>query len=344
MQWYYEKDNAQNGPVSEQELLALYEQGSLQRHNLVWREGMTDWAPLADRFPNLGSGPDSAAKKVSCPTCGALVSADHLIPSGRTQVCPHCKDEFAQGLREGLSQPVQRAGARGTGGQTPNGELRLMGRETLAGAWGMAVLVTFLYFFLQQLGGVIPLLGQIVTFLIAGPLSLGFMAYFVGLHRREPVEVGTLFSGFSNFLLGLGIYFVTTVLVSLAAMAAAIPGGVLIALAYSGNNPVPEESPMFIAGIFVAIMPAVLVGIYMYLRYALVYYIANDHPELGVMGTIKRSTEMMVNRKGKFFMLGLSFIGWHFLGMLAFGIGLLWSMTYMWAAFAAFYDDLGEEV
>jgi len=29
--------------------------------------------------------------------------------------------------------------------------------------------------------------------------------------------------------------------------------------------------------------------------------------------------------------------------MLALGIGLLWSMTYMWAAFAAFYDDLGEE-
>jgi uncharacterized membrane protein len=340
MLWHYEKDNAQNGPVSEEELLALYEKGTIRSHNLVWREGMAEWSPMADCFPNLGSG--SSGEKVPCPTCGAFVAADHLIPSGQTQVCPNCKDEFAQGLREGLSQPVRRSGARGTGGQTPNDGLRLMGREALAGAWGMAVLVTFLYTLLQQIGGVIPLIGQIVTLLIVGPLSLGFMAYFVGLHRGEPVEVGTLFSGFSRFLQGLGIYFVTTVLVSLAAIAAAIPGAVLIFLAYS-NSPVPEESPMFIAGIFVAAVPAVLVGTYMYLRYALAYYIANDHPELGVLGTIKRSTEMMANRKGKLFMLGLSFIGWHFLGMLALGIGLLWSMTYMWAAFAAFYDDLGEE-
>jgi uncharacterized membrane protein len=341
MLWHYEKDNAQNGPVSEEELLALHQQGTIRSHNLVWREGMTDWSPMADCFPNLGSG--SAGEQASCPTCGALVGADHLIPSGETQVCPQCKDEYAQGLREGLSQPVRRSGARGTGGQTPNGGLRQMGRETLAGNWGMAVLVTFLYFFLQQVGGIIPLLGQLATFLIYGPLSLGFMAYYVGLHRGEPVEVGTLFSGFSRFLQGLGIYFVTTLLVSLAAMAAAIPGLVLIGLAYSGNNSVPEESPMFLAGIFVAIVPAALVGTYMYLRYALVYYIANDHPELGVMGTIKRSTEMMMNRKGKLFMLALSFIGWHLLGALALGIGLLWSMSYMWAAFAAFYDDIGED-
>ena len=340
MLWYYEKDNAQNGPVSEEELLALYERGTIQRHNLVWREGMPDWTPLVERFPNLSGG--SAGDKVPCPTCGAQVAADHLIPSGGTRVCPNCKDEFAQGLREGLSQPVRRAGTRGTGGQTPNGELRLMGREALAGSWGMAVLLTFLYWILQQAGAVVPIIGQLVTFVIYGPLTLGYMAYFMGLHRGAPVEVGTLFSGFSNFLQGLGIYFVTSVLISLAAMAAAVPGGVLIALAYSGNN--PEESPMFIAGIFVAAVPAVLVGLYMYLRYALVYYIANDHPELGVTGAIKRSTEMMANRKGKLFMLGLSFIGWHFLGALALGIGLLWSMTYMWAAFAAFYDDIGEEV
>lgn len=340
MQWYYEKDNAQNGPVSEEELLALYERGTLQSHNLVWREGMADWAPLADRFPNLGSDATSGSK-VDCPTCGASVAVDLLIPSGQTQVCPNCKDEFAQGLREGLSQPVRRAGARGTGGQTPNDELRLMGREALSGNWGTAVLVFFLYWVLQQVGSFIPFIGGVISFLIAGPLSLGLMAYYVGLHRGEPVEVGTLFSGFSRFLLGLGIYFITTLLISLAAMAAAIPGAALLFLAYS-NNPMPEESPLFVAGIFVAAAPAALVGVYMYLRYALIYYIANDHPELGVMGTIKRSTEMMADRKGKFFMLGLSFIGWHFLGALALGIGLLWSMAYMWSAFAAFYEDIGD--
>lgn len=340
MLWYYEKDSEQNGPVSEEELLALYEKGILRGSNLVWREGMTDWVPMAERFPSLAVG--SPRKNVACPACGTLVPAEHLIPSGESQVCPHCKDEFAQGLREGLSQPVRRAGARGTGGQTPNNELRLMAREALSGAWGMAVLVFFLYWVLQQIGAFIPIVGPIIQWVVTGPLSLGLMAYYVGLLRREPVEVGTLFSGFSRFLQGVGLYFITTILVTLAALAAALPGIVLIVLAYT-NSPIPEESPLFIAGFFVAAVPGAIVGIYMYLRYALIYYIANDHPELGVMGAIKRSTEMMVGQKNKFFMLGLSFIGWHLLGAMAFGIGLLWSMTYMWTAMAVFYEDLGDE-
>lgn len=348
MLWYYEKDDQQNGPVSEGALLDLISRGELKPENLVWKEGMSDWARASVVLPEAFRRTASVTSGVSpsgetnCPTCGALVAADRLIPAGDSQICPACKDEYAQGLREGLRQPVRRAGARGTGGQSENSELRTMARETLAGAWGMAVLVTFLYQLLQQIAAFVPIIGTVIQWAIAGPLALGFMAYYVGLHRGESVEVGTLFNGFSRFGQGLGIYFITAVLVGLVAMAAAIPGGVMILLAYNGH-PIPEESPLFIGGVFVAVIPALVAGFYMYLRYALVYYIANDYPELGVMGSIKRSVDLMQGRKGKFFALMMSFIGWHFLGLLAFGIGLLWSMTYMWAAFAAFYDDIGEE-
>lgn len=311
MLWYYEKDNKQNGPIPEEELLALYNEGVIRGRNLVWREGMADWAPLRERFPMAVN--DAAEGKVAAPS---------------------------------TENATENAGVKGrqppTGGQSPNSELRLIAREALAGAWGMAVLVFFLYGFLQQVAAFIPVVGPIAPLVLTGPLSLGLMAYFVGLHRGEPVELGTLFSGFSRFFQGVGLYLVTMILVTLAAMAAALPGFVLIALAHT-NSPVPEESPLFLAGMLVALVPGALAGIYMYLRYALIYYIANDHPELGVLGAIKRSTELMVGRKGKFFMLGLSFIGWHFLGMLAFGIGLFWSMTYMWSAFAAFYEDIGGE-
>jgi uncharacterized membrane protein len=301
MSWYYEKNNEQHGPVSEDELMSLYRGGAIRGENLVWRKGMADWASFEDTFPSLGGLAD-----------------------------------------EGPGQPVRRVGSRGTGGQTPNGELRSLARDSLAGGWGMAALVVFLFQVVQQVGAFVPIIGELVAWLVAGPLTLGLMAYFVGLHRGEPVDVGTLFSGFSRFLQGLGIYFVTTVLISLAALAAAIPGAVLMFLAYN-NNPMPEEDPMFIVGLVVAGVPAALVGTYMYLRYALVYFIANDYPELGVVGPIKRSAEMMVGRKGKFFTLGLSFIGWHILGVFALGIGLLWSLSYMWAGFAAFYEDIGEE-
>jgi uncharacterized membrane protein len=304
MSWYYEKNNVQNGPVSEEELMSLYRRGAIEGGNLVWCEGMADWATLDGTFPGLAGGAD---------------------------------------MGEGASRPVQCAGLRGTGGQRSNAHLRSMARGSLVGGWGMAVLVVLLFELIQQLGAFVPIIGQLIAWLLAGPLTLGLMAYFVGLHREEPVDVSTLFSGFSRFMQGLGLYFVTTTLLSLAALAAAVPGFTMVVLAYN-SNPMPEESPLFVAGIFVAVLPGALVGLYMYLRYALVYFIANDDPELGVMGSIKRSVEMMVGRKGKLLMLGLSFIGWHILGALALGIGLLWSLTYMWAAFAAFYEDLDEEV
>lgn len=338
MEWFYEKNGAQQGPVSEAELRELLNQGEISPSNLVWKQGMGDWAPYASIFDEGGA----VSSKTACPTCGASVASSELIPAGDSKVCPNCREDYAQGLREGLSQPVRNQTGRGTGGRMPNPDLRRMARETLAGNWAIAVVVTFLYYLLQQLGAMIPVAGAIVQWIIMGPLSLGFYAYFIGLYRGEPVEVGTLFSGFSQFAKGLGIYFVTTIIVSLVALLAAAPGIVLIGLAFTGDYPAPEESPYFVPGIFVAVIPAIIASIYMYLRYAFVYFVAGDHEEIGVFDCIKRSTQLVNGHKKKLFFLWLSFIGWHILGALALFVGLLWSMTYMYAATAAFYEDLDE--
>lgn len=339
MDWYYEKNGEQNGPISEAKLKELIEAGTIGPVNLVWRQGMEDWAPYAKVFVEEGT---PVAGTRACPTCGASVAASDLIPAGDSQVCPNCRDDYAQGIREGLNKPIAGGKSRGTGGMTHNADIRMMARETLAGNWAIAVVVTFLYFLLQQIGAVVPLIGTIIQWIIAGPLALGYYAYFIGLYRGEPVDVGTLFAGFSEFLRALGIYFITTIIISTVAVLAAVPGIVLIVLAFSGDYAVPEESPFFIAGIFVAVVPAVIASTYMYLRYAVVYLIAKDEPEIGVLECIKRSTQVMNGHKQKLFFLWLSFIGWHILGVLALGVGLLWSMTYMYMATAAFYDDLGE--
>lgn len=337
MNWYYEKDGEQSGPVGDDALQELFNSGAITVENLVWKKGMADWEPYGQVFAAA-----SVLGPSKCPTCGAHVDASALIPTGDRQVCPECRDQYAQGLREGMSQPV-RIGSRGTGGMTPNRELRAMARESLSGNWLLAALVTFLYLVLQQASGIIPLVGWLVQLAIAGPLALGYMAYMIGLIRREPVEVGSLFSGFSDFLRGFGIYFVTTVLASLAAFAAAIPGGIMLVLAFQANGvDTFEAHPMFLPGLVVAIIPAVCVSVFMYLRYSLVYFIANDEPDRGAIATIRKSVEMMRGHKVKLLLLYLSFIGWFILGMMALFIGVFWSMAYMWAALAAFYEDLGE--
>ena len=341
MDWFYEKDGEQKGPVSESTLRGLLADGTIRPTNLVWREGMADWLPYASALeptPPAASG----GKTVQCPTCGAWVDPSELIPAGSTQVCPHCREDYAQGLREGLRRPVGAGIRRGTGGQSPNAELRAQARAALSGTWGLAVLVTLVFWGINMGASMVPLFGTFIQWAIWGPLALGMTAFFMGLHRAEPVEVGTIFSGFSRFGQALGIYLVTSILIYLATFAAAIPGIILIFIAMSGGGWTVENEPMIFVGILVGSIPAVAVSIYMYLRYALVYYIANDHPDIGVFMAIKRSTHMMDGYKYKLFALYCSFIGWLILGTLAFFVGLLWPLTYMSAATAAFYDDLAD--
>jgi len=47
MQWYYSKNCTQLGPVEENELLAKLASREISASDLVWREGMTDWRPVA---------------------------------------------------------------------------------------------------------------------------------------------------------------------------------------------------------------------------------------------------------------------------------------------------------
>jgi uncharacterized membrane protein len=339
MEWYYEKEGAQSGPVSEDELKRLIDSGDISSQNLVWKEGMSDWSPYETVF-------SVATVAGNCPTCGASVAADQLIPAGDRQVCPNCRDSYAQGLKEGVMSTAGLSGGRGTGGMTPNAELRAMARQSLSGNWGLAVagvLVLGVVWFAAALLSLLPIIGTIIQWLIYGPLMLGFFVFFTGIARQTKPEIGVLFSGFSQFWKSVGLYFMISLIAGLSALAAAIPGIILIFMAGAAGSGAPEESPLFFIGIALAVLPAIIVSMVMYLRYSMVFFLANDYPESGVFDTMKMSVDTMNGNKKKLFSLVLSFIGWHFLGMIAFYIGLLWSYSYMMTAVAAFYDDLGEE-
>ncbi len=57
-EWYYTQNRQQRGPVTEAELKRLAESGELRAGDLVWREGMANWAPAAAAsglFPPAGA-------------------------------------------------------------------------------------------------------------------------------------------------------------------------------------------------------------------------------------------------------------------------------------------------
>ncbi len=65
---------------------------------------MENWHPYAEVAGQIESSiPDSQPNgPIACPNCGMQVEPDNLASVGNTQVCPYCKDEYVQRLKEGV--------------------------------------------------------------------------------------------------------------------------------------------------------------------------------------------------------------------------------------------------
>lgn len=87
----------------------------------------------------------------------------------------------------------------------------------------------------------------------------------------------------------------------------------------------------------------IIPGIIKSYAYSMTYYIMMDDPSISANDAITKSRAMMRGHKEKLFRLDLSFIGWYLLGMLCFGIGILWVAPYLQMARAEFYEELKME-
>jgi hypothetical protein len=52
MEWYFYRGGTQGGPISEEELFKMGSDGRLEKNDLVWNSGMSDWTP-AGEIPGL---------------------------------------------------------------------------------------------------------------------------------------------------------------------------------------------------------------------------------------------------------------------------------------------------
>lgn len=74
------------------------------------------------------------------------------------------------------------------------------------------------------------------------------------------------------------------------------------------------------------IIPGIIKGI----AYSLVPFILADkkYNDLGYKETLKKSEEIMMGHKMDYFVLGLSFIGWHILAIFTLGLLEIWILPY----------------
>lgn len=142
------------------------------------------------------------------------------------------------------------------------------------------------------------------SLVILGPLAVGSAALFLNLWRGNNAKYDDLLEGKKQF----GAAFLTGLL-----MAAEI-------LLWSCLFYIP--------------------GLIKYYAYSQVFYIRQDHPEMSAKEALRASEKMMDGHKMEFFLLQLSFIGWHILAGFTFGLLYLWLIPYMQMTYVGYYERL----
>ena len=93
--------------------------------------------------------------------------------------------------------------------------------------------------------------------------------------------------------------------------------------------------------IFLWTLLLIIPGVIKMYEYYMVPYILTENPNMEYKAAMQMSRDMMEGNKWKTFVLGLSFILWHILGTLTFGIvEVLYVQPYRNLTFAALYCQL----
>lgn len=189
-----------------------------------------------------------------------------------------------------------------------NSELRNAAVKALSGKWGNGAVVTLIYFLISIALTLIvgERFANLVQWLLI-PLGWGLYCYFLGIYRRQELKYSMIFDGYKDFRR----IFLTLLL----------------------------QSAYTILWMLLLIIP----GIVKSCSYGMTAFILSDEPDLSYNAAIEKSMAMMEGHKMKYFLLGLSFIGWGLLSCLTLGIGFLFLLPYMYTAYAAFYEDVKAE-
>jgi len=111
MDWYYAVGADRKGPVSEEELQGLVQQGAITLQTLVWRTGFSDWRPYGESVVSARAG-DTLGESVTCAGCGGSFSRSDVIALAECLYCATCKPLALQRLKEGVHSNTAAEGIR----------------------------------------------------------------------------------------------------------------------------------------------------------------------------------------------------------------------------------------
>ena len=186
-----------------------------------------------------------------------------------------------------------------------NTQIMSEARASLNGKWPLAI-GTFLILLLISMGAaLIPLAGQIIGILIAGPLAVGGAYFALNIVRDQVAQTDDLFFSFNNNLSNSILAYLLVVAFALIGFVLLIIPGVIVALALSQT-----------------------------------WFILAENPSMDSYDAIMSSKKMMDGYKFKLFKIQLRLLGLGLLCLLTLGIGFLWLIPYQYVVYAKFYEEV----
>ncbi|HWI46980.1 MAG TPA: DUF975 family protein [Rummeliibacillus sp.] len=207
-------------------------------------------------------------------------------------------------------------------------EIKRQSLQSLKGNWGLVVLLSFIMFMIYF---IFPTIVEII-------LSGGFNAWINQDTTPLGASVVNLIITISLIPLSIGVYWLYLSLVR--------KNNPQISNVFSiykdGKTSIKLIGASILQGIFVFLWSLLLIipGIIKSLAYSQTFYLLRDHPEYTILEAISESRRKMNGFKWKYFLLGLSFIGWGILCLFTLGIGFLWLVPYVSTSMATFYNGV----
>lgn len=190
-------------------------------------------------------------------------------------------------------------------------EIKAQAREQLKGKVWMFFLVTIIMYaillpitFLAELEGAASVIALIAIYVVTPPLSLGLTMVYLDVTYGDPVEISTLFKGFTMMGKAIKLFLWMFLFIYLWMLLFIIPG---IIKGYS---------------------------------YSMAYYILAENPDMKAKDAITESKIIMQGHKWELFVLELSFILWILLGIVTLGIAMIYVEPYMQLTLTNFYHNI----
>ena len=185
-------------------------------------------------------------------------------------------------------------------------QLMRKARTLLEPHWILSMAVCLVCGLIGALPSELNRYGEIVSFLLAGPLQLGLCFFFLNLIKGKETRFELLFEGFKPLVTVLLSYAIITVL-TLVGMVLLVFPGIVVALGFS-----------------------------------MTYYIIAEDPEISFQAALEQSWKLTDGYKMELLELNLRFIPWYLLGVLCLIVGVLAVIPWYNTTLALYYEDLKE--